>query len=60
MADMPTLLADEAMKPTNVTLPPSEWRAFRVLCMQRGVSASSELRRFIRSELDKAQQNAKA
>lgn len=53
--DMRTpLLADELMRPTNITLPPSEWREFRILCMRKGVSASSRIREFIREELEKA------
>jgi hypothetical protein len=53
-------MVDEAMKPANLTLPPSMWHDYRVLCAQRGVTASAEIRAFIRSELDKAKQNAKA
>jgi hypothetical protein len=55
-----TLLADEAMKTTAITLPPTMWQAYRKACQERGVTASAEIRAFIQSELDKAQQNAKA
>ena len=45
---------DDELTQANITIIPREWRAFRILCMQRGVSASASIREFIRTELDEA------